>query len=80
MTTLIISKGNKSVPADVLHSIKKNKGTIYIDTIRDIDVFDRADSILVIDNTTDWYLDKWIISSLDLSTKKKLKISFLSDK
>lgn len=80
MTTLIISKGNKPVPADVLHSIKKNKGTIHIDTIRDIGVFDRADSILVIDNTTDWYLDKWIISSLDLATKKKLKIFFLSDK
>jgi hypothetical protein len=80
MTTLIISKGNKPVPADVLHSIKKNKGTIYIDTIRDINVFGRADSILVIDDTNDWYLDKWIIAALDIASKKKLKISFLSDK
>jgi hypothetical protein len=80
MTTLIISKGNSPVPTDIMHSIKKNKGTVYIDTIRDLQVFDRAGSILVIDDSSGWYLDKWIMVSLGLATKRKMKISFLSDK
>jgi hypothetical protein len=80
MTTLIISKGNKPVPADVLYEIKKNKGSIYIDTIRDINVFARADSILVIDDAVDWYQDEWIIFALDIASKAKMKISFVSNK
>lgn len=80
MTTLIISIGNIIAPPDILLEIKKNKGTVFIDTIRDINIFDIADSILVVDDNPDWYRDNWILHSLDIAIKKKMKISFLSDK
>lgn len=79
MTTLIVSKDNNPISIDILRELRNKKEMVFVDVIRDITIFDRADSIMIMDNNHDWFMNQWIKYCMDIASEKKLKVFFFSD-